>query len=232
MSFEINCPNCAAPSNPSVGICPYCKTILAPKGERGKVDTTVTALKKKYREGKLGFVLRSCDQMLRNKPKYKENVDFLIFYVKVLIQADASTSKIRTVLSWLSLYAADNLEAIDLIELVEAKDQFTDEKDDLGEQKMRALIKRDPNNYLAHFLLGAHLYWVEKDYRQAIIHLEKTVQSHKGFLRAWGCLGALYKSIGQFTQGQQAFLKAAELESESSMRQFFKEQAKICGKSG
>ena len=50
MSFDVVCPNCGAPSGPSVGVCPFCKTTLS--GTTPKEDSTITTIRRLYSDGK------------------------------------------------------------------------------------------------------------------------------------------------------------------------------------
>lgn len=222
MSFDLVCPNCGAPSASSVGICPYCKAVMTNKKIKNKDEHLISVLRKKYKEGQLPFVLRSCERMVNEKVKLKTNNSFLLFYLKVLFESDAPGSKIRSTISTIFLNDPGCVEAMDYLEIQEAKDLLSDAKNDPGEQKIKAIIKRSPNNAYAYFLLGSHLYWADQEYQQAIIHLEKAVKLHPGFIRAWGCLGALYKTIGNLPLAKKSFNKAASLESNVQMKKFFK----------
>ncbi len=223
MSFEIVCPNCGAPSVSSVGICPYCKTVLATKQDKGTDGHLISSLKKKYREGRLGFVLNSCATILKEKPKQNENVNFLLFYIKVLMESDAPSTKVRTLLSKVFLIEPENIEAMNFLDLLEAKELFTDQRDDPGEVKIKKLLKRSPKNALAHFTLGTHYYWVEKDSVYAMIHLKKCVKYNPYFGRAWACLSVLYKDIGEITLAKETLKKALELEPDPTMKRILRQ---------
>ena len=223
MSFDTTCPSCGASSNVSVGICPYCKTVFVGNKKKDKDGHLISVLRQKYKAGKLQFVLRNIENLLKEKTKSKENVNLLSLYLKVLLEIDGPASKIRSIISLILIHDADNKQVINTLELLEAQTLFTKERNDDGEVKVKAVIKRDPNNAYAYFLLGSHLYWSDHDYRGAIIYLEKAVKIHDGFIRAWGCLGALYKTLGQTVAYKRAFKKAASLETNPQMKKFFKE---------
>ncbi len=227
MSFEIVCPSCGAPSVSSVGICPYCKTVLATKQDKGSDGHLIGALKKKYREGRLGFVLNSCETMLKEKPKQNENINFLLFYIKVLMESDAPSTKVRTLLSKTFLLDPENTEAMDYLDLLEARELLTDQRDDPGEMRIKKLLKRSPKNALAHFLLGSHYFWVEKDSLYAMIHLEKSVKANPYFGRAWGCLAVLYKEIGKQTLAKEALKKTLELEPDPTMKKILRKTSTV-----
>lgn len=222
MSFEIICPNCGAPSVSSVGVCPYCKSVMATKKDKGTDGHLISVLRKKYKEGHLGFVLNSCETSLKEKPKQKENVNFLLFYIQVLMESDGPTTKIRSLLSNIFLIDPENQMAQDFLELLEARELFTGERNDPGEIKIQKLIKRSPKNALAYFLLGSHYFWVEKDPVHALIHLEKSVKFNPHFGRAWGCLAMLYKEMGNRTLAKEAMKKAVALEPDPSMKKLLR----------
>ena len=94
MSFELICPNCGAPSSPSVGVCPFCKTILTSK-KHSKDSPTITNINKLYSEGKLEQALLMVKSAENKKPNLLNNVRFILLYVKILIEVDGPSSKIR-----------------------------------------------------------------------------------------------------------------------------------------
>lgn len=222
MSFELLCPNCGASSVSSVGVCPYCKTILVTKNDKGTDGHLIGVLKKKYKEGKLGFILLSCKQMLKDKPKSHENINFLLFYIKILMESDGPSTEIRSLLSKIFLMDPENQEALDFLDLLEAREMFTDERDDPGERIIQKLLKRTPKNALAHFLLGSHFFWVEKDQLHAMIHLEKAVKYNPHFGRAWACMAVLYNSMGKKTLAKESLKKAVELEPDPTMKKIIR----------
>lgn len=223
MSFDLKCNNCGAPSASSIGVCPFCKSVMLSgnKSNPSKQDLLLTQLRKHYRQGKLSLVLAGLKQLFSTKPKYKENVSFLDLYLRVLFETDAPGSNIRSVISLILLQDANNQAALDFLDLQDAKSHLTAQKNDHGEKMIRSVIARSPKNPFAHFLLGSHIFWTEKDYTKSIIHLEKCTKLHPNFLRAWGCLGALYREIGNSSLAADAFRKAASLETDKKMKQFF-----------
>lgn len=223
MSFEIVCPSCGAPSTTSAGTCPYCKSVFQNKKSKGKPDNPLLGrMKKEYKEGMLDNVLFDCQLLYRNNEKMQDNNNFLILYIKVLLETEGPPSKIRSLLSRVLLNDPSNQEAIDYLDILEAREELSAEVNDPGEQKLKRVLQRSPKNAFAHFLLGSHMFWVDKDDRSSIKYLEKAVRLHPNFVRAWGCLGAIYKSIGNETLSKKAFARAAKLESNPRIKKFFK----------
>lgn len=222
MSFDILCENCGAPSSSSVGTCPYCKAIFQNKKKKKPETPLLGRLKKEYKEGHIDKVLFDCDLLYRSKEKMQENSSFLLLYVKVLLETEGPASKIRSLLSRVLLNDPENSEALDYLDILEAKEELTEGVDDPGEQKLKRIIKRSPKNAYAYFLLGSHLFWVDREDAMALKYLEKAVKLHPRFIRAWGCLGAIYRSLGNDTLSKRAFGHAAKLESNPRMKKFFK----------
>jgi tetratricopeptide (TPR) repeat protein len=222
MSFDIVCPNCGAPSSASVGTCPYCKAVFQNKKQKSKETPLLGRLKKEYKEGHLDKVLFDCDLLFRSKEKMQSNANFLLLYVKVLLETEGPASKIRSLLSRVLLADPENEEAMIYLDILEAKEELTDSLNDPGEQKLKRIIKRAPKNAYAHFLLGSHMFWVDKQDATALKYLEKAVKLHPRFIRAWGCLGAIYRSLGNDTLSKRAFSHAAKLESNPRIKKFFK----------
>ena len=55
-----------------------------------------------------------------------------------------------------------------------------------------------------------------------MIYLEMAVKKHPTFVRAWGCLGAIYKQIGNETLSKRSFATAAKLETNPQMKKYLK----------
>lgn len=224
MSFNIVCQACGAPSSPSTGVCPFCKTVFSESD--GAEPTASTGLIKLYLAGKLEQALPLGLKMLKDKPELKEDLTFLLTLTKVLLESEGPSSQIRNLLAEAQIHFPQNPEVLEYIEVIEAKSYLKRGINDTGETMLKNLIRRAPRNLHAHFLLGTHLFWSENDSHSAIPMLETCVRLHPNFLRAWGCLAAIYQKLGNASLAQAAFAKCAELESNSRMRDFFLQQAK------
>ncbi|MSP19165.1 MAG: hypothetical protein EXR74_06295 [Bdellovibrionales bacterium] len=124
------------------------------------------------------------------------------------------------------LATPENVDVIDYMEIVEARNNLKKGLNDIGEIALKNLLRRSPKNIHAHFILGTHLFWKDSESTMAIPHLETCVRLHPNFLRAWGCLGAIYKKMGNAQLAQMAFQKCAAIETNQSMKEFFEKQAK------
>lgn len=223
MSFDIVCSGCGAPSGPSVGICPFCKTIMSTAD--GKQNHSSDRFVKLYQDGKLEQALSLGDEMYRAQPDLKKDLMFVMTFAKTLIESEAPSSKTRSLLAAAHLENPENKDVLDYIELIEAKN-ILKKGEDSGETMLRNLIRRSPQNIHAQFILGAHLFWVEENALMAIPHLETSVRLHPNFLRAWGCLAVAYRKIGNTQLAQSAFRKCAEIETDQRMKDFFEAQSK------
>lgn len=220
MSFDLICPNCGAPSGPSVGVCPFCKSTLS--GTAVKEDRTVTAIRRFYGDGKIDKALVLAGVLEREKPKMSENVGFLLLFAKILIETEGATSKIRNLLTKAFLLEPENQEASEYLEIIEAKTQLKKGLNDLGEQTLRNIIRRSPNNPHALFLLGTHLFWTERLTSEPVKLLERCVEVRPNFLRAWACLGTIYRKIGRPALAVRAFRRCSALETNQRMKAYFK----------
>lgn len=223
MSFDTICKGCGASSGPSVGVCPYCKTVMA--GPAVTENITLGAFNRMYLEGKLDAALRFGNGLYKSKPELKTDLPFIMTYVKVLIETEAPSSQMRALLAEAQLANPQDAGLLDYFEIVEAKNYLKKGANDPGEIMLKSIIRRSPQNVHAHFLLGTHWFWSEKDAVGAIPHLETCVRLHPNFLRAWGCLGAVYQKMGNKPLAQQAFRKCAALETNLKMKEFFEQQA-------
>lgn len=224
MSFEIVCAHCGAPSGPSVGVCPFCKSVMSSKAASG--DPALALIEKYYREGKLQEALEMAAAAETQKPELCEKAEFSLLFAKILIEAEGPAGKIKGLLTKARFRDPDNAEVLDYLEIVEARSALTKEKNDLGEQLLRSLLRRSPGNVHALFLLGAHLFWVEQEPMTSLKLLESCVQLRPTFLRAWGCLGAIYSKIGNKPLALKAFQNCERMESDPLMKKFFQDQIK------
>lgn len=224
MSFDLVCPQCGAPSSPSVGICPFCKAVLShsDKSENPSYDL----LQSYYQKGRLEAALDLGSRMLKAEAKLSQNLEFVFTFFKILIESEAPMSQMRSLIAEAMLYHPHDPTLVDFLELLEARRNLKKGINDQGEVLLRALIRRSPQNLHAHFILGAHLFWTESEPTQAIPHLETCVRLHPHFLRAWGCLGAIYKNLGNQQLAQMAFRKCLEIETEPKMRELFEAELK------
>ena len=223
MSFPIFCENCGAPSTPSVGVCPYCKAVF--QSAKIKENPTVTNIRSVFDEGDLPKALSLAALAEKEKTELTKNPNFVILYVKILIEVEAPSSKIRALLQKAQMENGTNQEITDYLEILIAKGNLKAGKGDAGEEELKNILRRSPKNAHAAFLLGSHLFWVEKDHQAGLIYLEKAVRHRPNFLRANACLASLYKQIGSEALARKLFQKCISLEKDSSMKDFFKKLA-------
>jgi len=219
------CKNCGATNDVSKAICPYCKSSLGPAAEKStasSADSSLGSINRLYLEGKLDQAVHLIAAALKDKPTLEEDVGFLILQSKCLIETEAPNAKIKAVLHKACLLAPKNLEVIDYLEIIDAKEKLEFVSKILGEQALEKVIRRSPKNPHAHFLMGAHLFWIRNNHEQAQHHLKQAISSRPNLLRAWACLGALYRLTGQEEQAVRAFRKCLELETNPQMIQYFK----------
>jgi tetratricopeptide (TPR) repeat protein len=223
MSFELICRGCGATSGPSVGLCPFCKSVMiSPNDKNSEQENSIQQL---YQKGRLSLALSLAKKMYSDNLESKKDVGFLLLYAKILLETEGPTSLIKGTLSEAHLTDPSNKDILEYLDLIEAKGYLKKGINDNGEAQLTNILRRSPNNIHAHFLLGTHLFWIEDQSQMAIPHLEACVRLSPNFLRAWGCLGAIYKKMGNPQLAQRAFQKCAELESDTNMIEYFRQQA-------
>lgn len=227
MSFEVVCSGCGAVSSPSVGVCPYCKRIMSLNHlfDQGGSGNTVESC---YRSGDIARALYLAQKVYTEQADKKNDVQFLILYVRILIETEGPSFKIKDLLAQAQLLGSGNQEVLDYIEIMEARDFLRKGINDPGEIRLRNVIRRTPQNPYAHFYLGAHLFWEDSQKEMAIPYLENCVRTLPNFLRAWGCLASIYKKMGNLQLAQHAFRKCFELETNPRLKDFFEQELKNC----
>lgn len=223
MSFALKCENCGAPSGPSVGVCPYCKSAF----RVGSVQEspTITNIRHFFNEGDLARALSLATMAEKEKPELLNDAAFVLIYAKVLIEAEAPSSKIRSILQKVQMNHPDKAEISEYLEIINAKTHLKQGREDAGEVELKNILRRSPNNPHAAFFLGSHLFWVEKDKSQGLVYLEKAVRARPNFLRALACLASLCQAMGSEARAAKLFGRCVELETEPSMKEFFQKMA-------
>lgn len=222
MSFDVVCGNCGAPSGPSVGVCPFCKSVMVDK--KYKSSATITSIKKKYNDGDMAGALSLYKQAERQKPKLQDNPNFLLLGIKILIETEGPESQIRHLINHGLMMEPSHAELNDYLEILNGTLLMTNIRNDEGEQQILGVLRRSPKNYHALFILGSHQFWVDGVESSAIRFLERCVSIRPQFLRAWGCLGAIYEKLDQVQLAAKAYRQCLKLETDSNMKQFFKQK--------
>jgi tetratricopeptide (TPR) repeat protein len=222
MSFEMICPGCGAPSNPSTGICPYCKAILSTKG--AEVNPTLDLISKTFKNGNLPEALGLISTLEKDKPESMADLAAVLLYLKILFESEGPLSKINSLISSGLIRFPTDPSLHEFLDLSKAKSQLNTRAVDAGIQALQGVTQRSPTNYLAFFILGSALHWEKKDELNAIKYLEKCITLRPEFLRAWACLGVAYKGIGNPSLAARAFQKCIVLETNPQMKSFFQSQ--------
>ena len=221
MSFEFVCESCGAVSGPSVGLCPFCKTVLT---KNSADSATYNSVQKFYTEGRIDLALSAAQKFYKEKVELKSDISFMLLYVKILIETEGPNSLINSILTEAILLAPDNQEVSDYREIVQARQTLRKGFNDSGETTLKNLLRRSPDNIHALFVVGSHMHWVEESSAAAVHYLERCVKLSPNFLRAWGCLSVVYKKINNLPLCQMALQKCISLESNPTMKDFFQNE--------
>jgi tetratricopeptide (TPR) repeat protein len=224
MSFPIKCTNCGAISGPSVGVCPYCKTVMS--GGRSKDLPTLKKLKQLYSEGRLPESLALVSELLEAKPNLLEKIEVSKLYVEILLDSEAPSSKVRSVLQKSLALHPESSELQDLLDIVNARFHLRHGEGDPGEQALRSVLRRSPQHPQACFILGSHLFYVEKNLAESLSLLEKVVRKKPNFLRGLACLAMVYRAMGADASAQSLLRKCVTLERDPAMKSFFQDLLK------
>lgn len=220
MSFDLVCGTCGAKSGPSVGVCPFCKSVLSPP--HGEEDVTLSAVTKLYVAGKLEKALALATALFKEKPELESDANACLVFAKILLETEAPKSRIRALLTKVYIRFPENADVHEYLDLLDATDQLRKGVGDPGETALKNLLRRNPNNVHAMFLLGSHYFWSDKEPDLALHYLQKCVVLRPNMLRAWACLGMVYKSQGHEELAARAFRKCLELETQPEMIAYFK----------
>ena len=221
MSFELMCETCGAPSGPSVGVCPYCKTPFASSTSQ---NPAVAGLRDLYERGLLKQALGEASFMNQDK-KNQEDSTFLMLYGKILLEAEGPSAHIKSCFAKAAaLDPACAAEAQVYIDVISAKSMFREGLNDAGEQWIQKLIADYPDNPHLLFILGSHNFWVDGETQNSLRFLERCVQVRPNFARAWGCLFAIYKKLNDPFNARRCGTEFLRLEDDPRTKNFVEEQ--------
>lgn len=220
MGFDVICSSCGAPSSPSVGVCPFCKSVMTHK--KSKDTPTITKIRELFDAGNIEKSLFIVQQAEKAKPKLLKNAAFILLYVQILIESDGPSSKMRSILTRSYLNDVENAQLSEYREIIEAKNNLSHGMKDIGGQALINIIRRSPKNAHALFILGSHLCWIENEYARAIQLLERCVVQRPNWLKANGCLAALYSKTDNEVLAQKYIRKCIALSKDAGTKAYFK----------
>lgn len=223
MSFDIICAKCGAPSNPSTGICPYCKTPFVAKSN-AKSNPTLDMIRKTFEDGHLPDALSFMTVLEKDTPKALEDLPTVVLYLRILFECEGPLSKINSLIASALIKFPSDPALQEFLDLSKAKSLLNNRSFANAFEALVSLNQRSPSNYLAQFTLGSALHWEKKDELNAVKYLEKCITIRPQFLRAWACLGVAYKGLGNHSLAKRAFMKCIELESNPQMKVYFQSQ--------
>lgn len=185
---------------------------------------TVSKLKNLYEEGKLEQAVILAKMAEQEHEKLKKNVTFLMTSVKILLEAEGPTSRVKNLLTQANLIDPENGEIADYFDIAEGRSLANHQGFPQAEKLLRSVLRRSPNNPHALFLLGSQLFHLKGDVPEAIRFLERCVTVRPNLLRAWGCLAVIYVQNGNSELAERAFRKCVALETNPNMKKFFSNQ--------
>jgi len=221
MSFETECESCGAPSGPSVGVCPYCKT---PFSSQVPDNPAVADLHQLYESGKLKEAV-SMASMMAKEEKYLADASFLVLYGKILIEVEGPSGIVKSCFAKAATLDPKFSEESKLyVSMMAARSLFRKGLSDPGELRFLELLKEHPHNPHLLFLLAAHTFWVDRETQNSVRLLEQCVQVRPNFARAWGCLFAIYKFLKDKSNMQRCSQEFLRLEDNEEMKKFIQTQ--------
>ena len=219
MNFDIVCTNCGAPSSPTVGVCPYCKSVMTSGLEKN--IPVVADIKKYFAEGQIERALSLAKALEAQKPESLKSKELALLYAEILFEAESPSTKIRSLLDQSLIEHPSDPELLEYLEVAEAESNLSRQKDAEAEVALANVIRRSPENVYALFLLGSHLFWAKNDAQGALRYLEQCVRLRPNFFRAKGCLCAVYKFLKMNEPARKLCQDCAAKVSDPVMKQLF-----------
>jgi thioredoxin-like negative regulator of GroEL len=202
-------------------VCPYCKTVLASTSEQ---SPALSNLAKLYEQGKIEEALPQI-HLLKQQEDMQSDATFLMLAGKISLEAESPTSQICTFFTQASMQDGPHQAEAKLYnEMMTARKLFKEGLNDPGEKWFNAQLALHPNNPHLYFLLGAHTFWVDQETRSSAANLERCVQIRPALARAWGCLFAIYKKLGDKSNMQRCIQHYSEISQDERTLEFMREQ--------
>lgn len=85
-----------------------------------------------------------------------------------------------------------------------------------------AMLNNGTDNALLRYSLGS-AYFAEKQYQQAIEHLEKSVEHDKGYSAAWKILGRCHYELDRYQDAVDVYDQGIEVATDKGDKQAVKE---------
>lgn len=211
MAFDLVCKNCGAPSGHSVGFCPFCKCPMSDVDSEH--SASYEALLQSYTSGDSDLSVIQVNKLLEKKDELIEDTDLFLLTIKILIETEAPRTRVATLLAEAMMKHPSNEQIKLYYKIHQAKNSLRNQAFDEAEMILRNVLKADPKNVHANFILGSHLFWDEDKPQEAIKYLEACTSENTKFKRAWGCLSAAYGKIGNTHLSKKATEKFKELET-------------------
>lgn len=233
-SPKAHCEHCGAPAGGDATTCAYCLSPLHPgpgrsDGEGASSSNAVAGLRKLYAEGKTLAALSVLNHLYRDIPEAEKDPNVLLLHAKILFETEGAVGEIKRLVAKAFVLSPTNPEILDYKALTEAKEKLDLGLKQHGEDAIRALLGRRPNNAHALLLIGTHLFWNRTQLDEAIRYLERSVQQRPVLLRGWSCLGAAYATAGKRAQAERAFRKCLDLETHPKMIEYFQQALRQLG---
>lgn len=175
-----------------------------------------------YLQKQTAEVLHLIDCVIENNSDLLNQPELFVVHAKTLIELHGFGFPAESQLAQALILNPQSAMAVDLQRLFAINDELRDGLYVSGEEKLGQILKEDPKNALALFLLGNHLLWKTGSTQEAIQHLEKAVELRPSFLKAWVSLAMAYKKNHLFVMAEQAFQQCLSLDPNPQQQNFYK----------
>lgn len=150
------------------------------------------------------------------------SADLFVTHAKVFIELYGFNVHAQCSVEQALLLEPEHAEALKLKTLSRLHEEFRDGLYTQAETELRELIKSEPENIYAQYLLAYHLFWKNGAQTEALDLLETSVRQRPSFLRAWLCLAMAYKRGHQSEKAEDAFQECLALDKDPVNLEFYK----------
>lgn len=179
-------------------------------------------LKTLYGRGHIEETIHLIECIVRNENPLISSADLFVLHAKALIEVQGFSVDALCALKQATLLEPENKDANELEMLCGIHELLQDGLYEKAVSGLKAIMESHPENMIAVYMLGHHLFWKSGNQAYATELLEKAVSMRPSFLKAWVSLGMAYKKNKCFEQADEAFTQCLDLDQNEANHEYYK----------
>lgn len=176
-----------------------------------------------YNASKTDEALNVCDCIIDAYHPLIQNSDFFVLHAKILFEVTDASDLVHAALEQALRIEPSNQSALELKNILQARQDLRDGLYSQGEATLRALLSNQTLNAYALFVLAHHLLWKNGPESEAIELFERCLALRPHFLKARLDLAMAYKKAHLLAKADAAFLECLRLDTNVENHPFYRQ---------